>query len=88
MRTSNESSANITGFMGGINGRLIIIINNSRTNQKFIQESSNSLVSNRFVLGTSNVTIDNGQTILFLYTMNITVGTTPGQNRWVMLSNT
>ena len=88
MKTTNETSADITGFMGGVNGRMIVIINDTLLNQRFIQESVNSLASNRFVLGVSVVTINRNQSITFLYSTNISINGLSGQNRWVMISYT
>ena len=88
MKTTNETSADITGFMGGVNGRMIVIINDTLLNQRFIQESVNSLASNRLVLGVSVVTINRNQSITFLYSTNISINGLSGQNRWVMISYT
>ena len=86
MKSPDENSVSIGGFMGGINGRLLIIFNDTGVNQTFIQESSNSLVSNRFLLRTPNQVIHDGQTITFLYMAGITINGTPNQNRWVVIS--
>ncbi len=84
--SDDENSVSICGFMGGINGRLLIIYNDTGVNQTFVQESTTSLVSNRFLLRTPNQVIHDGQTITFLYMTGITVNGVSGQNRWVVIS--
>jgi hypothetical protein len=88
MKTSNATSADITGFTGGVNGRMIIIVNDTLLNQRFIQESINSLVDNRLVIGAPNITISRNQTISFIYATGVSINGSTGQNRWVMISNT
>ncbi len=78
---------NITGFAGGISGKLIVIINTTGSNQTFQQEDGDSDASNRFVLGVSNKTIGINQSITFIYVTNLTIGTS-GQSRWVLQSTT
>lgn len=84
--SDDENSVSICGFMGGINGRLLIIYNDTGVNQTFVQEATTSLVSNRFLLRTPNQVIHDGQTITFLYMTGITVNGVSGQNRWVVIS--
>jgi len=84
--SDDENSVSICGFMGGINGRLLIIYNDTGVNQTFVQESTTSLVSNRFLLRTPNQVIHDGQTITFLYMTGITINGVSGQNRWVVIS--
>jgi len=84
--SSGINLVSITGFMGGINGRLLIIFNDTGVAQTFIAESTNSLVSNRFLLRTGLGVLLNGQTITFLYMVGITINGIPNQNRWVLIS--
>jgi len=86
MKSPDENAVSIGGFMGGINGRLLIIFNDTGVIQTFIQESNNSLVSNRFLLRTPNQVLHNGQTITFLYMVGITINGISNQNRWVLIS--
>ena len=88
MESLGSVSSNISGFMGGTSGRMIILINSTDVNQTFLQESTNSLISNRLVIGSPNVVINRNQSIMFLYVNNLVIGSTSGQNRWVMISNT
>jgi hypothetical protein len=84
--SDDENSVSICGFMGGINGRLLIIYNDTGVNQTFVQEATTSLQSNRFLLRTPNQVIHNGQTITFVYMTGITINGVSGQNRWVVIS--
>ncbi len=84
--SDDENSVSICGFMGGINGRLLIVYNDTGVNQTFVQEATTSLVSNRFLLRTPNQVIHDGQTITFLYMTGITINGVSGQNRWVVIS--
>jgi len=85
---TGETSSNITGFTDGVNGRYIVIVNNSSKNQIFQQESSSSTDINRFLLGVVSKTIGVNQSIAFIYTNNLTVGGVPNQSRWILISNT
>lgn len=82
------TTANINGFVGGVSGRLIYIINNSPYTQTFKNEDPGSSASNRFVLTSASQTIQTNQTITFLYTTNLTISSIPGQSRWVMVART
>jgi hypothetical protein len=77
-----STDVNITGFTGGVIGRILLIINNTGTNQTFKQEETSSTDINRLSLGVSNKTIGTNQTIMFIYS-SISIG-----NRWIMISST
>lgn len=81
-------ASNINGFSGGISSRVVHIINNSNYIQTFTNENPSSSVNNRLSLPTSTVDVNINGTISFLYATNLTISNIPGQNRWVMISNT
>jgi hypothetical protein len=85
---TGTTASSINGFTSGINGRYIILINNTTNNQTFYQEASSSTDINRFTLGVSNITININQSIAFIYSTNLTIGGVPNQSRWVLVSNT
>lgn len=77
---SSSPTTNITGFANGINGRIIIIINNSGNDILFTEEDANSTSTNRLFLGGSSRTISPNHNIMFIYS-GISIG-----NRWSLLS--
>jgi hypothetical protein len=85
---TGSNIADITGFASGVNGRYIIVVNNSTSNQTFRQESTSSTASNRFVLGVASITINPNNSITFIYSTNLTIGGNSNQSRWIMLSFT
>lgn len=87
-KITGSTSSNITGFGNGSSGRFIIIVNNTSTNQTFIQESASSSASNRFVLGQANRTIGVNSTATFIYVTGLTIGGVSGQSRWVLVALT
>ena len=74
------TGSDITGFQNGENGRIIYLLNTSGSNMNFKEENTNSLASNRLILGVSNKTIGINGVIVFIYSTTI--------NRWVMISST
>lgn len=88
LKSPSQISSTISGFMGGINGRIIYLLNDTETTQTFVEESTNSLLSNRLRLSNPTINIMQNQTITFIYVTNLIISGIPGQNRWVMLSNT
>lgn len=87
-KISGTTSSNIQGFANGVSGRFVIIVNNTDKNQTFVQESTGSTASNRFVLGQSNRTIGINQTATFIYVTGLTIGGVSGQSRWVLVALT
>jgi hypothetical protein len=79
---SASKSVNITGFTGGVIGRILIIINNSDYEQIFQEEKQTSTDINRLSLGGSDKTIGTNKTITLIY------GTISLGNRWIMISST
>ena len=79
---SASTSVNITGFTGGVIGRILIIINNSGYQQTFQEEKQTSTDINRLSLGIPDKTIGTNKTITFIYS-SVSVG-----NRWIMISST
>ena len=87
LKSPSQLSSTISGFMGGINGRIIYLLNDTETKQSFVEESNNSLLSNRILLSNGNtLNIAQNKTITFIYVTNLIISGVPGQNRWVMLS--
>ena len=80
--TNALTNTNVTGFTGGIIGRILLIINNSTKNLTFVEENVSSTDTNRFSIGVSNKTININQTIMFIY------ATVAAGNRWTMISST
>lgn len=87
-KITGATASSISGFTGGTAGRLIIVVNNSTKNQNFVEESTSSTASNRFVLGTANKTININQTATFIYVTGLTIGALTNQSRWLLTSNT
>ena len=85
---TGNSSVNITGFTSGTSGRYIIIVNTTALNQTFVQESTLSTASNRFVLRTSQITIGEHSSISFIYMTGLTISSISNQSRWIFISNT
>lgn len=84
--TNASGSYNITGFAGGVNGKFIIVINNTGSNQTFQEENAGSTASNRFVLGVANKIIGINQSCTFIYATGLTISGSPGQARWILTS--
>ena len=62
---------NVTGFLGGVTGRVIYILNTSSTNVIFIHNSSSSAEANRFVFPSgSDQTIGPNSVIELIYNTN------------------
>jgi hypothetical protein len=78
--TNASANTNVTGFGNGEDGRMLIIVNHSGKNLTFQDESTGSLANNRLSLGVANKTINNHQSIMFVYSADV--------NRWVLLANT
>lgn len=74
------AGTDITGFDGGENGRVIVIINTSSKNITFQNENVNSDAENQLILGVSNKTIGINQSITFIYSGNL--------QRWVLMATT
>lgn len=87
-KISGTTSSNIQGFANGVSGRFVIIVNNTDKNQTFVQESTGSVASNRFVLGQANRTIGINQTATFIYVTGLTIGGVSSQSRWVLVALT
>jgi hypothetical protein len=79
---------NITGFAGAVNGKFVIIVNTTDASQTFVQESEDSLASNRFVLGVATKTIAINQSLTFIYATGLTINSVAGQSRWVLIAST
>ena len=87
-KITGTTASSISGFANGSSGRFIIIVNNTDKNQTFVQESSNSTASNRFVLGQANRTIGINSTATFIYVTGLTINDVPNQSRWVLVALT
>jgi len=87
-KITGTTASSISGFANGSSGRFIIVVNNTDKNQTFVQESSNSTASNRFVLGQANRTIGINSTATFIYVTGLTIGGVSGQSRWVLVALT
>ena len=86
MKNDNKNTANISGFEGGEDGKIIYMINDTENDQLFLSESKNSFSDNRLILKSSVLILKPNQTVSFIYSKNITVNNFPGQNRWLLLS--
>ncbi|MFY7886330.1 MAG: collagen-like triple helix repeat-containing protein, partial [Dolichospermum sp.] len=69
-----------SGFANGTIGRFIVSINNTLSNITFKNEDANSTATNRFSLGTSQITVGTNSTITFIY------GNTSLGNRWLCIA--
>lgn len=87
-KITGTTASSISGFANGSSGRYIIVVNNTDKNQTFVQESTNSADSNRFVLGQANRTIGVNSTAAFIYVTELTIGGVSNQSRWVLVSLT
>jgi hypothetical protein len=85
-KLTGTTASNINGIANGTAGRYIVIVNNTDTNQTFLQENTGSSASNRFVLGSANKTIGVNGTATFIYVTGLTISGSPGQSRWVLTS--
>jgi hypothetical protein len=68
------------GFAGGTTGRFIVCLNSSASNVIFKNENVSAITTNRFSLGTSQITVGTNSSITFIYAL-----TTNG-NRWVCVA--
>lgn len=65
---STDASRNITGFAGGVKGRIVTFYNVGSQNIVLVHESALSLAANRFTLyGAANKTFTNGDIGTFYY---------------------
>jgi len=71
---------NAQGFTGGTTGRFIVCVNSSASNVVFKNEDTAAATTNRFSLGTSQITVGTNSSITFIYAL-----TTNG-NRWVCVA--
>jgi hypothetical protein len=79
--------ANITGFSNGVNGRMVVLVNNTLNTMTFKEEDGGSFPENRFYLGGADLMLLPNRTITLLYVTNITIGGTGGRNRWIKISS-
>ena len=70
----------VTGFLNGENGRVIVIINQSGKNITFQQEDNRSAAASQLILGVSNKTIGDKQSITFIYSATL--------SKWVLMATT
>lgn len=78
-RLSSDSSRNITGITGGVDGKILIIRNVGSFNIVFTHEDTNSIAANRITCSTGgNITIATNGVILLQYDNT--------SNRWFDLS--
>lgn len=78
--TNAGQGSDITGFENGVNGRVIIIINQSSKNITFQNEDGRSGANNQLILGVANKTIGNNQSITFIYSGTL--------GKWVLMATT
>ncbi len=79
--------ASITGFSNGVNGRMVIIVNNTLNSKTFKEEDTGSFPENRFYLGGADFMLLPNKAITLMYVTNITVNGTSGRNRWIKISS-
>lgn len=79
----SNSANTLTGFTGGVNGRIIYIINTSGFTQTFTHNSTSSSNGNRFVVTNASTNLANNSSITFMYTTGL-AGITTG--RWVCIA--
>ncbi len=71
---------NANGFSGGTTGRFIICVNASAANVVFKDENAAATTTNRFSLGTTQITVGTNSSITFIY------GLTTNGNRWICVA--
>ena len=83
-RLTNNGNAgtDITGFAGGVNGRVIIILNSSTNDITFQAQDARSTNANQLILGGANAnkTIGVNQSVTFIYSGFL--------QRWVLMATT
>ncbi len=85
---TGTTASTISGLANGTSGRYLILVNNTTQIQTLSQEDVNSSDSNRFVLGAASKTIGINQAVTLIYVTDLTIGASPSQSRWVLLSST
>ena len=74
------ANTDVTGFTGGENGRLIVVLNSTNKNIVYQDEDTRSTAANRLVLGVANKSINPNQAVTFMYSTAL--------NRWVLIATT
>jgi hypothetical protein len=77
LRISTDASRNLTGLYGGVDGRIVAIVNAGSNNLVLVAESASSMAANRFAFG-ADVTLTAKQSALLIYDST--------DNRWRLLS--
>jgi hypothetical protein len=84
-KLSNATAGyNLSGFVGGVAGRQIILINNTQQTHTVQDENTNSSASNRFLLQSATRSLAPNQSMTLLYVTDLTVGGNPNQSRWIL----
>lgn len=66
LRLSTDASRNLTGIVGGADGRLLVLLNVGSFNIVLVNDAT-STAANRFLLGGSDITIETGRAITVIY---------------------
>ena len=74
------ANVNLTGFTGGENGRIIVVLNSTNKNITYQNENAGSAAANQLILGVANKTINPNQAVTFMYNTSL--------NRWVLIATT
>ena len=74
------ANTDVTGFTGGENGRLIVVLNSTNKNIVYQDQDTRSTAANRLVLGVANKSINPNQAVTFMYSTAL--------NRWVLIATT
>ena len=67
-RLSSDAARNVTGIIGGVNGRLVLLVNAGAQNIVLINESASSTDVNRIITGTgADVTLAGAENTFMIY---------------------
>ena len=78
--TNASANFDITGFTGGENGRIIVVLNATNKNVTYQNDDNRSTAANRLILGVANKTINPNQAVTFMYSTAL--------SRWVLIATT
>ena len=78
--TGSTANYEITGFAGGVDGKILIIANNTSYSVKFKYADVGSLVANQLILyNSADVTVAQNGGVIFIYSAAI--------SKWIMVGN-
>jgi hypothetical protein len=78
--TGPSANYEITGFAGGVDGKILIVANNTSSSVKFKYADGGSLVANQLILyNSADVTVAQNGGVIFIYSAAI--------SKWIMIGN-